>query len=90
MEVAEERIALRGQRLQLLFGQLAHVGVARGRELFGSGQVAHDVLVLAEPIDQRLELRERFRVFAVLGRIALDLGRPEQAHQVFVALFFGG
>ena len=54
-----------------------------------SGDVVHDRLVLAEALDQRLDLGQRLGVLPVLGRLALHLGRAEQAHQLFVALFFG-
>ena len=46
-------------------------------------------LVLAEPLDERLDLGQRLGVLPVFGRIALHLGGAEQAHQLFVALFFG-
>ena len=51
--------------------------------------VVRDGLVLAELLDERLELGQRLGVLPVLGRVALHLGRAEQAHQLFVALFDG-
>ena len=47
-----------------------------------------DRLVLAEALDERLELGQRLRVLPVFGGLALHLARAEQAHQLFVALFF--
>jgi len=88
LELRQERLPPRDERLQLLFGELAHVRVAGGRQLFGLRDVADDGLVLAEPFDERLDLGQRLRVLPVLGRIALHLGRAEEAHQVLVALFF--
>ena len=78
LEVGDQRVAARDERLQLLLRQLAHVRVAARRELLGLRDVARDVLVLAEALDGRLDLRQRLGVLPVLGWIALHLGRAER------------
>ena len=44
-------------------------------------------LELAVLLDERLEIRKALRRLAVLGRVGLDLGRPEARHQVLVLRF---
>ena len=78
LQLGEQRVAPRDQRLQLLLRELAHVGVAGRGELLGLRDVVHDRLVLAEPLDERLDLGQRLGVLPVFGRIALHLGGAEQ------------
>ena len=87
-QLGDERVAPRIQRFQFLPREVAHVRVARRGELLRARDVAHHDLVLAEALHERLEFGERLGVLPVLGRVALDLGRAEQAHQLFVPLFF--
>ena len=47
-----------------------------------------DRLVLAEALDERLDLGQRLGVLPVLRRLALHFARAEQPHQLLVALFF--
>ena len=75
--------------MQLLLREGAHLGVPGARELLGLIQFRGHVLVLAEPLDRGLDLRERTCVLAVLGRIALHRGLAEQARQLRVAVFDG-
>ena len=82
LELAQERVAARGQRFQLLLGERAHLAVGRRHQLFGLRDVAHHRLVLAKTLDDRLDLGQRFGELPVLGRIALHLGGAEAVHQL--------
>ncbi len=46
-----------------------------------------DGLVLAEPLDERLNLGQRLRVFAVLVGIGLDRRARQERHQLLVVCF---
>ena len=48
LQLGEQRVAPGDERLQLLPGELAHVGIARARELLGLRDVVQHRLVLAE------------------------------------------
>ena len=87
LELANQHLAAPDQRLELLLRQLLHVGVRGAGQLLGLGDVARDGLVLAEALDDRLDLGEELRLLAVLGRIALDLGRAELLHELLVLPF---
>ena len=88
LELGEQRVAAHDQRLELFSRQFAHVRVAPGRQFLGLRDVLRDGLVLAELLHQRLDFGERLGVLPVLRRLGLYFARPEQPHQVFVALFF--
>ena len=87
LELGEQRVAAGDERLQLLLRELAHVGIGRGGELLRLREVARDDLVFAEALDERLDLGRGLGELPVLGRIALDLGRPEVGHQLVVSPF---
>ena len=74
LEVGDECVSSRLQPFELFLRQFAHVGVARRRQLLGLLEVVHDGLVFAEPLDRRLDVRQRLGLLAILGRIALQFG----------------
>jgi hypothetical protein len=82
LELAQERIAARGERFQLLLGECAHVAVGGRGELFGLCDVTHHRLILAKTLDDRLVLGQRFGELAVLGRVALHFGSAEAVDQL--------
>ena len=84
LQLAKHRVAPRGQRLELLLRELAHVGVAGRGDLFGLRDVADDGPVFAEALDERLDLGECLGVLPVLGRIGLNFGAAEQLHESVV------
>ena len=84
LELGDERVAARDERLQLFLRELAHVGVAGRSSSSVCATSLHDRLVLAKPLDGRLDLGQRLGVLAVFGRIALQLGRAEPLHQLVV------
>ena len=88
LQLGDQAVAARDESLQLFPGEVAHVAVATGGELLGLGDVVHDRLVLAETLDHRLELGQRFGMLPVLRRVALHLGGAEPTHQILIALFF--
>ena len=91
-EASAERSEDLRRGIELLPGflrELAHVRVVAGDQLFGLRNIAGDGLVLAEPLDRRLELRQRFRVFPVHRWVALHFGRADQRQQVLVLVFDG-
>ena len=70
-------------------GEIAHVRVAAGDQLLGLRDIADDGLVFAEP--SRRAARSptaALACFAVLGRIALQLGRAEPRDQILVLTFY--
>ena len=71
------------ERLQLLLRELAHVGILE--QLLGLGDLLDDLLVLAECVDQRLNLGERLRVLAELRVVGLDGRIGHLGHQLLVA-----
>ena len=81
LQLAEQRVAPGGQRLELFLCEFAHVGVAGRGDLFSLRDVADDGPVFAEALDERLDLGERLGVLPVLGRIGLDFGAAEQLHE---------
>ena len=56
LEVGDERVAPDGQRLELLLGEVAHVGVGAGDEFLGLRDVPRHGLILAERGDDRFDL----------------------------------
>src|SRR5262249_1773968 len=87
LEIRDDRVTSRGERLRFFLGELAHVGVARRGELLGFREALDGRFVLAEALGERLEIGERLGVLAVFGLVVLHFGRAEQPHQLFVALF---
>ena len=81
------RRASRGS--ELLLGQLAQVVVVAGGQLAGLGQLVDDRLVLAELLDQRLNLRQRPGVLAVLLLVGLHRRIADERHQLVVPLLYG-
>ena len=75
------------QRDELLLGERAHIGIARPGELLRLLDLAEDVLMLPEPLDERLDLGERPGVLAVFGRVALHAGIGQQARQLRAPMF---
>ena len=69
--------------------ELPHFGVCALHELLGALKVLLDGLVLAELLDERLELGKLLGGFPELGGIGLHLGRPEARHQVVVLTLDG-
>ena len=65
-------------------GKLAHIGITAAGEILRLRDVADDGLVLAEPLHDELDLRERFRVLADFGLIGLNLGAAEELEQLVV------
>ncbi len=88
LQLGQERVAPDVERLQLLVGELAHVGVLD--ELFGRGDLRGDVLVLAKLLDERLHLRQLFGVRTELHRVGLDGRVGHLRHQLFVTRFCSG
>jgi hypothetical protein len=78
-------VVTRLEGAELLVRELTHVGVAAAGQLLGLRDRLDDALVLAEPLDQRLDFCERLGVLAVFGRIPLHGGAAEQRHQLVVA-----
>ncbi len=85
----QQHLAPGGERLQLLFGELAHLRVAALGQFLGSGDVLLEALVFAELLDQRLELRQGFARFLELGGVGLHFHRADAGHQLFVTRFDG-
>ena len=75
LELGQEAVAARHERLELLVRQVAHVGVAAGGQFLRLRDFLGHRLVFPERLDDRLDLRQRLRVLPVGGRIALHLGR---------------
>ena len=88
LQLGDQGVAPRVQRLELFLRQLAHVGVARRGELFGAADVVGDAPVFTVFLDQRLDVGQRLGELPVLGGVALHFARAEAGHQLFVALFF--
>jgi hypothetical protein len=79
LQICDDRFTLGDERLQLLLGEVTHLGVAAGHQLFGLRDVADDRLVVAKPFDDRLDLRQELRLASQLGRVVLKLRRSERA-----------
>jgi hypothetical protein len=57
LQLPQQHLAPGGERLQFLFGELAHLRVAALGQFLSSGNVLLEALVFTELLDERLELR---------------------------------
>jgi hypothetical protein len=71
LQLLQQRVASHGERRQFLLGQLAHVGVAALGQFLSAGDVLFDDLVLAEFLDERLQLRQGLGGLPELGGVGL-------------------
>ena len=87
-DLGQQVLAAALQLGQLLLGELAQLGllgVRAGGQLAGLGDLRLDGLVVAELLDDGLNLGERLRVRPVPVGVGLHGAVAEQAHQLVVA-----
>ena len=86
---SDSRSLLDVELVQLLEREVAHLGIAALDQLLGVRDLLRDRLVLAVLLHERLDLRQRLGLFAVFVGVALDGGRAERGHQLFVLALDG-
>jgi hypothetical protein len=87
LDLLEQRFLPGRERLHLLRGQPAHLGIRSAQKLFGSGDVLFDGLVLAILLNEWLHVGERLRRLSILDWIRLHLAGAEAVHQLVVTRF---